>query len=180
MANIERAIKAALAKRWLEFSLKDETLYLGGTGPMICKMVKMFWSFCQQVMGLLPDVYDMLLGVTNSIVMQDRVAKLNDKGISACVIRGHSVLHYTMSMMMAAISNYHWIDLRTLCVYDKKIQAFLNVYCKPLNITRVHLIPNISPPIGPRHKSPEYKPSSPLCYSTLTLSFNIHVAENDI
>jgi hypothetical protein len=31
MANIERAIKAALAKRWLEFSLKDETLYLGGT-----------------------------------------------------------------------------------------------------------------------------------------------------
>ena len=33
IANIERAIKAALAKRWLEFSLKDETLYLGGTGP---------------------------------------------------------------------------------------------------------------------------------------------------
>jgi hypothetical protein len=30
MANIERAIKAALAKRGLEFSLKDETyLYLG-------------------------------------------------------------------------------------------------------------------------------------------------------
>jgi hypothetical protein len=29
MANIERAIKAALAKRGLEFSLKDETSYLG-------------------------------------------------------------------------------------------------------------------------------------------------------
>ena len=28
MANIERPIKAALAKRGLEFSLKDETLYL--------------------------------------------------------------------------------------------------------------------------------------------------------
>jgi hypothetical protein len=38
MAKIERAIKAALAKRGLEFSLKDETLYLGH-----CKMVKMFW-----------------------------------------------------------------------------------------------------------------------------------------
>jgi hypothetical protein len=63
------------------------------------------------------------LGVTNSIVMQDRVAKLNDQGISARMIQGHSVLHYTM---MAAISNYHWIDLRTLCVYDKKIQAFFN------------------------------------------------------
>ena len=48
MANIERAIKAALAKRGLEFSLKDEILYLGH-----CKMVKMFWSFCQQGMGLL-------------------------------------------------------------------------------------------------------------------------------
>ena len=132
-----------------------------------------------QLLPTVADVYDMLLGVTNYIVMQDRVAKLNDQGISACMIQGHSVLlHYTM--MMAAISNYHWIDLRTLCVYDKKIQAFLNVYCKPLNITRVHLIPNISLPIGPRHKSPEYKPSSPLCYSTLTLSFNIHVAENDI
>ena len=35
MENIERAIKAALAKRWLEFSLKDETLYLGGTGPFV-------------------------------------------------------------------------------------------------------------------------------------------------
>ena len=77
-----------------------------------------------KIFQLLPDVYDMLLGVTNSIVMQDRVAKLNDQGISACMIQGHSVLHYTR--MMAAISNYHWIDLRTLCVYDKKIQAFLN------------------------------------------------------
>ena len=75
MANIERGIKAALAKRGLEFSLKDETLYLGH-----CKMVKMFWSFCEQVnyglimanikiFQLLPDVYDMLLGVTNSIVI---------------------------------------------------------------------------------------------------------------
>jgi hypothetical protein len=52
MPNIERAIKAALAKRGLEFSLKDETLYLGH-----CKMVKMFWSFCQQGMGLLWAYY---------------------------------------------------------------------------------------------------------------------------
>ena len=35
-----------------------------------------------KIFQLLPDVYDMLLGVTNSIVMQDRVAKLNDQGIS--------------------------------------------------------------------------------------------------
>ena len=46
-----------------------------------------------KIFQLLPDVYDMLLGVTNSIVMQDRVAKLNDDGISACMIQGHSVLH---------------------------------------------------------------------------------------
>jgi hypothetical protein len=39
MANIERAIKAAIAKRGLEFSLKDETLllYLGGTRPIFVK-----------------------------------------------------------------------------------------------------------------------------------------------
>ena len=35
MANIERAIKAAIAKRGLEFSLKDEILYLGGTRPFV-------------------------------------------------------------------------------------------------------------------------------------------------
>jgi hypothetical protein len=63
------------------------------------------------------------MGVTNSIVMQDRVAKLNDQGISACMIQGHSVLHYTT--MMAAISNYHWIDLRTLCVY---VHVYFPVY----------------------------------------------------
>jgi hypothetical protein len=75
-----------------------------------------------KIFQLLPDVYDMLLGVTNSIVMQDRVAKLNDQGISACMIQGHSVLDY--NMMMATISNYHWIDLRTLCVYEKKYKLF--------------------------------------------------------
>ena len=35
MANIERAIKAAIAKRGLGFSLKDETLYLCGTRPFV-------------------------------------------------------------------------------------------------------------------------------------------------
>ena len=35
IANIERAIKAAIAKRGLEFSLKDETLYFGGTRPFV-------------------------------------------------------------------------------------------------------------------------------------------------
>ena len=49
-----------------------------------------------KIFQLPPDVYDMLLGVTNYIVMQDRVAKLNDQGMSACIIQGLSVLHYTM------------------------------------------------------------------------------------
>jgi hypothetical protein len=35
MANIERAIKAAIAKIGLGFSLKDETLYLCGTRPFV-------------------------------------------------------------------------------------------------------------------------------------------------
>ena len=35
MANIESAIKADTAKRGLEFPLKDETLYLGGTRPFV-------------------------------------------------------------------------------------------------------------------------------------------------
>jgi hypothetical protein len=73
-----------------------------------------------KIFQLLPDVYDMLLGVTNSIVMQDRVAKLNDQAFCATL----STLYYDDGSR--AISNYHWIDLRTLrlCVYDKKIQVF--------------------------------------------------------
>jgi hypothetical protein len=70
--------------------------------------------------------------------MQDQVAKLNDQGISACIIQGHSVLHYTM--VMAAISNYHWIDMRTQriscsiwaqkCVsMTRKYKLFSTVYC---------------------------------------------------
>jgi hypothetical protein len=52
MANIERAIKAAIAKRGLEYSLKDETDIVSCRDSAICKMVNMFWSFCQLVMGL--------------------------------------------------------------------------------------------------------------------------------
>ena len=53
MVNIERAIKAVLAKRGLEYSLKDETFKCISAIEAHCKMVKMFWLFCQQVMGLL-------------------------------------------------------------------------------------------------------------------------------
>jgi superfamily II DNA helicase RecQ len=80
--------------------------------------------------------------------MQDQVAKLNDKGISACMIQGegHSVLHYTM--VMADISNYHWIDTRTqriscsICTQKcvsmtRKYKFFSTVYCKPLNIIAI-------------------------------------------
>jgi hypothetical protein len=53
------------------------------------------------------------------------VAKLNDQGISACMIQGHSVLHYTM--VMAAISNYDWIDLRAQRISCSIVYAPRNV-----------------------------------------------------
>jgi hypothetical protein len=81
MANIKRAIKAVLAKRGLEYSLKDETFK--GISPLgHCKMVKITEDVLVvlptgyglimaniKIFQLLPDVYDMLLGVTNSIVI---------------------------------------------------------------------------------------------------------------
>jgi hypothetical protein len=48
MANIERAIKAAIAKRGLEFSLKDETLYLCGTRPFV-KCSRCFGRFANRL-----------------------------------------------------------------------------------------------------------------------------------
>jgi hypothetical protein len=75
MANIERAIKAALAKRGLEFSLKDETLYLGHcikNGEDVLVVLPTGYGLIManiKIFQLLPDVYDMLLGVTNSIVI---------------------------------------------------------------------------------------------------------------
>ena len=80
MANIERAIKGVLAKRGLEYLLKDETF----------KCISAIVKWCQKItedvlvvlptgyglimanikiFQLLPDVYDMLLGATNSIVI---------------------------------------------------------------------------------------------------------------
>ena len=77
MANIERAIKAVLAKRGLEIKRRDMQRYLGH-----CKMVKITEDVLvvlptgyglimanSKIFQLLPDVYDMLLGVTNSIVI---------------------------------------------------------------------------------------------------------------
>jgi hypothetical protein len=75
MANIERAIKAALAKRGLEFSLKDETLHLGHcikNGEDVLVVLPTGYGLIManiKIFQLLPDVYDMLLGVTNSIVI---------------------------------------------------------------------------------------------------------------
>ena len=50
---------------------------------------------------ILPDVYDNILDAKNSIVlvisplnalMRDQIIKLNEQGISACMIQGHGVL----------------------------------------------------------------------------------------
>ena len=75
MANIERAIKGALAQSGLEFSLKDKTLYLGHcikNGKDVLVVLPTGYGLIManiKIFQLLPDVYDMLLGVTNSIVI---------------------------------------------------------------------------------------------------------------
>jgi hypothetical protein len=75
MVNIERAIKAALAKRGLEFSLKDEILYLGHcikNGEDVLVVLPTGYGLIManiKIFQLLADVYDMLLGVTNYIVI---------------------------------------------------------------------------------------------------------------
>jgi superfamily II DNA helicase RecQ len=66
--------------------------------------------------------------------MQDQVAKLNDQGISACMIQGYSVLHYTMTMAdiklpLDRLENptYKLFYMHPeMCVYDKKMQDFFN------------------------------------------------------
>ena len=75
MANIERAIKAALEKRGLEFSLKDETIvsrHCIKNGEDVLVVLPTSYGLIManiKIFQLLPDVYDMLLGVTNSIVI---------------------------------------------------------------------------------------------------------------
>ena len=144
MENIERAIKAALEKRGLDFSLKDEqfkciSAIVNGEDVLAVLPTGYGKSLIFQ---LLPDVYDMLLGVNNSIVivisplnalMQDQVAKLNDQGISACMIQGHSVVHYgdgsDIQLPLDRLENptYKLFYMHPeMCVYDKKIQAFFN------------------------------------------------------
>jgi superfamily II DNA helicase RecQ len=67
--------------------------------------------------------------------MQDQVAKLNDQGISACMIQGHSV-HATalycgdgsvIKLPLDLLENptYKLFYMHPeMCVYDKKIQVF--------------------------------------------------------
>ena len=95
--------------------------------------------------------------------MQDQVAKLNDKGISACMIQseGHSVLYYgdgsDIKLPLDRHENptYKLFYMHSkMCVYDKKIEAFFNciLYTSEYN---AHLIPYISPPnISPLNISP--------------------------
>ena len=124
-----------------------------------------------KIFQLLPDVYDMLLGVTGSILMQDEVAKLNDQGISACIM--HDTRFFCATLYYCDGSNIKLPLDRlenpscSICTHKsvsmtRKYKLFSTVYRKPLNIspppeykppmykpttcTNAHLIPNISPP----------------------------------
>ena len=55
MANIERAIKAVLAKRGLEYSLKDETF------KCISAIVKWYQKITEDVLVVLPTGYGLIM-----------------------------------------------------------------------------------------------------------------------
>jgi superfamily II DNA helicase RecQ len=94
------------------------------------------------IFQLLPDIYDIFLGVKNSIVlvisplnalMQDQVIKLNERGISACMIQGHGVvfgkddLNIKLPLDELANPTFQLLYMHPeVCVYEKKVTGFFN------------------------------------------------------
>lgn len=96
------------------------------------------------IFQLLPDVYDLYFGVENSIVlvisplnalMQDQVAKLKERGISACMIQGHGVVagegkdDLNLKLPLGELANptFQLVYMHPeVCVDDKKVIGFLN------------------------------------------------------
>ena len=149
MERLEEAIKAALAKRGLEFTLKKEqfecisSMVLNDRDVLAVLPTGYGKSLIFQ---LLPDIYDIFLGVKNSIVlvisplnalMQDQVIKLNERGISACMIQGHGVvfgkddLNIKLPLEELANPTFQLLYMHPeVCVYEKKVTAwFLQLSC---------------------------------------------------
>ncbi len=147
MEGLKEAIRRSLLKRKLEFSLKKEQMecissIVAGRDVLAALPTGYGKSVIYQI---LPEVYDNILDAKNSIVlvtsplnvlMCDQIIKLNEQGISACMIQGHVVLvrenmrdDPDVKLLLDELENPCFQILYMhpeVCVNEKKILNFFN------------------------------------------------------
>ncbi len=145
MEKLKRAIQNALAKSSLHFTLKKEQMECISSvvtdGKDILAVLPTGYGK-SHIYQLLPDVFDQYLVVQDSIVlvisplnalMYDQIAKLNERGIRACMIQGHEVVvangDQVTRLRMDELSNptFQLIYMHPeICVHEKKFIGFMN------------------------------------------------------
>ena len=122
MERLKSAAQGALTKRNLSIALKKEQMECVSSivdGRDVLAVLPTGYGK-SLIFQLLPDIFDHLLHVEDSMVlvisplnalMHDQIAKLNERGISACMIQ-HGMMSWFTAKKMMTLSSYHWRSLQ--------------------------------------------------------------------
>ena len=166
MERLKSAVEGALTKRNISIALKKEQMecvssIVDGWDVLAVLPTRYGKSLIFQ---LLPDIYNYLLHVEDSVVLvisllnalaHDQIAKLSERGISACMIQLHGVMVYSkegdfiqLPLEQLANPKFQLIYMHPeVCVHKRKVIGFFNssIYQERVQcvvVDEAHLVSN--------------------------------------